>query len=206
MPETLVEQLEVADVYAAALFELAREARAVETVRAELEELVRLAQSDPAFAAFLRSGAVDTLSRRLSLERMFRGRVSDLLLDTLQVMNDHGRAHLLAALHRDFVLRQERAADEVEVTVHTAVPLAPAQQAEITRLAAELSGKHPLVTWNVDPDVIGGLVMQIEEFRFDCSLRRQLQMARAGLLERSSRGLDIPVETAPLDAGENAAG
>jgi len=31
-------------------------------------------------------------------------------------------------------------------------------------------------------------------------------MARAGLLERSSRGLDIPVETAPLDAGENAAG
>ncbi|HPM25443.1 MAG TPA: F0F1 ATP synthase subunit delta, partial [Phycisphaerae bacterium] len=79
--------IDVADVYAAALFALAREQNVLDDVRDELAELVRLVERDRSFAAFIASAAVDDDEREQSLERMFRGRLRDLVLDTLQVMN-----------------------------------------------------------------------------------------------------------------------
>lgn len=194
MAESVDEQLEVADVYAAALFELASAADSTALVRSELEELVRLAEIEPGFATFLSSRAVDDDDRKASLENMFRGQLSDLVLDTLQVMNLHERAHLLVPLLRCYAVRQEHAAGQVEVVASSAVQLNQTQKAEIQTLAADLSGKRPLVKYVVDPDVIGGLVLQIGEYRFDYSIRRHLWEARGRLLERSERGLEISTE------------
>lgn len=194
MAESVDEQLEVADVYAAALFELASAADSIGAVRSELEELVRLAEIEPGFAAFLSSSAVDDDDRTASLEKMFRGQLSDLVLDTLQVMNQHERTHLLAPLLRCYEVRQEHAAGEVQVVASSAVELDAAQKAEIETLAADLSGRRPLVRYVVDPNVIGGLVLQIGEYRFDYSIRRHLRVARGQLLDRSERGLEIGVE------------
>ncbi len=191
MAETLDRQLALADVYAAALFALAAEARVVPAVRAELEELVRLGQTTPGFLAFMGSDAVEHGERAASLEKMFRGRLSDLVLDTLQVMNRRGRAGLLEPLLRCYIARQESAAGQVEVRAISAVELTRAQRDEIQRLSAELSGREPLVEYTVDPEIVGGLVLQIGDHRLDSSVRRHLHAARARLLERGERGLPI---------------
>lgn len=189
MAEPTDEQLETADVYAEALFDLATKADQVDTVRSELEELVRLTALAPGLMEFLRSGAIDDDVREAGLERMFRGQLSDLLLNTLQVMNRHGRAHLLQPLRRCFELRRQAAHNQIEVRVTSATALDDAQQAEVQRLAAELSGKEPLVKYTVDADLVGGLVLQIGDRRFDGSIRRRLRRAREHLLERGARGL-----------------
>lgn len=193
MAETFDEQLTLADVYAAALFALARESDTIAATRSELEELVKLTDVEPQFAEFMRSGAVDDDHRRESLERMFRGKLSDHVLNTLQVMNDHGRAALLAPLLRAFVLREGHAAGRIEVTATTAVELDTQQREEVRKLAAELSGKEPLVDYQVDPGVLGGLVLQIGDYRFDDSVRRHLQIAGGRLAERGDRGVRAAV-------------
>ena len=63
----------------------------------------------------------------------------------------------------------------------------------LAQLAAELSGRLPLMEYVVDPEVIGGLVLQIGDCRFDSSVRSRLRAARTQLLERSSRGLALSV-------------
>lgn len=197
MAEALEKQLEIADVYAAALFALASEAGVVEAVRSELEELVQSSEREPGLAAFLSSSAVDTADRRKSLERMFRGPLSDVVLDTLQVMNGHGRVHLLRPLLRCYIVRQEHAAGQVEVLATSAVELSPDRKTAVEKLAAELSGKKPLLQYLVDPDVIGGLVLQIGDYRLDYSVRRHLLAARAQMLERSARGLGLDAAQTP---------
>lgn len=191
MIEGIERNLAIVDPYAAALFELAREGGRVEAVRTELDELVRAVETQPAFAAFLASRAVDEDDRRRSLERMFRGRLSDLVLDTLLVMNAHGRAHLLAALRRVYELRQEDAAGQVEVVARSAVPLAPAEQAQVQAIAAQLSGRKPLVRYQVEPDVLGGLILELGDYRYDYSLRRQLRALHQQLWERGERGFAL---------------
>jgi len=191
MAEAFEQALELADVYAAALFALAQEANRVAEVRGELEELVRLEQTEPALATFLRSAAIQVDQRQASLERMFRGRLSDIVLDTLHVMNRHGRAGLLAPLLRCYVLREEHARGQVEVVARSAVELDAAHRAALERWVAEVSLRKPLMEYVVDPELIGGLVVQVGDYRFDHSVRRHLRVARARLLERSDRGLGI---------------
>lgn len=188
MGSSLEKGIDVADVYAAALFELATEAGTVDAVEAELAELVRLCVEDPSFGAFTASIAIDADDRAVSLERMFRGRLSDVVLNTLQVMNSHGRLALLPALRRAFVLRIEDARGQIEVRATSAVELDARQREEVARLAEKLSRKKPLVEYTVDPSLIGGLVVQIGDFRLDNSVRRHLKVVRDRLLERTARG------------------
>lgn len=189
MAQSFEEELALADVYAEALFALAREADRVTDVRDELEELARLVAAEPGFAALLRSAAVDADDRRASLERALRGKLSDMTLNTLQVMNDHGRVHLVEPLRRAFELRAQQAARQVEVTATSAVALTPEQQAEVTKLAAALAGQEPLVRYEIDAHIIGGLVLRVGDQRYDSSIRRKLEQARQRLAERGSAGL-----------------
>jgi F-type H+-transporting ATPase subunit delta len=185
------QELRIADVYAEALFELAGEAGRVAEVRAELDELLKLWQIEPEFEKFMVSRALEADGRAEGLERMFRNRLSDMVLHTLLVMGQHGRCGLLPALHRRYVLRQEEAANEIEVRVASAVELSKQQRAEAVEIAARASGKTPVVEYVVDPDVLGGLILQVGELRMDNSLRRHLRVARARLLERAERGLEV---------------
>lgn len=191
MAASLDERMAIADVYADALYALAREADTVNEVRAELEELVKLLELEPDFRTFLTSGAIDDDRRMASLEKMFRGQLSDLVLNTLLVMVRHERGGVLPSLLRCFVLNVEEARKQVEVKATTAVELNEGQRAEIVTLAQSLSGREPLVEYVVDESLLGGLVLQIGDWRFDNSLRRQLRQMRAQLFDRAERGLAV---------------
>jgi F-type H+-transporting ATPase subunit delta len=188
------QELRIADVYAEALFELARESDRVEQVRSELDELVKLWKLEPEFEKFMSSRALELEGRADGLEKMFRDRLSDIVLNTLLVMNQHGRCGLVPALHRRFVQRQENAANEIEVTVTSAVELSRSQKAEAIKIAEQISGKTPVAEYVVDPEVLGGLIVQVGDLRLDNSLRRHLGVVRDQVLERASRGLEVGVQ------------
>ncbi len=193
MADSQEQQLHVADVYARALFDLARAAGETNEVRAQLEALAQ-SESNADFALFMQSDALPTEKRAAGLERMFRGRLNDSVLNTLLVMSQHGRHGLIGALRRAYELCQERNAGEVEVTVTSAVALADAQKQTVAQAAGEISGRKPLIDFVVDADLLGGLVMQIGDTRYDNSVRRHLHEARQRLGERGARGLEVRVE------------
>ena len=189
MAQSLDDQLQIADVYAGALFNLAREQGRIADVRAELQELVVLADREPTFAQFLASQVIDDDARSGSLDQMFRGQLSDLVLNTFQVMNRHGRAGLLRPLLRAFTLREQRASGQVEAIATSAVPLSEAERAQVIDAARKASGQEPLVEFTVDPAILGGLVLKIGDYRYDNSVRQKLHAARRRLHERAERGV-----------------
>ena len=194
MAESLNTQLALADVYAAALFELAREAGTINDTRDELDELVKLQKQEPDFAALMASSAIGSERREAALEKLFRGRLSDMVLNALLVMNRNERSGLVAALSRRFVVRLDRHANQVEVTASSAVELRGNQKKDVLATAREITGKTPLIDFVVDPALIGGLVLQIEDWRFDNSVRWHLGVVQARLAERGERGLEVGIE------------
>lgn len=187
------QELRIADVYAAALFELAREAGQIAATRAELEELLKLWHREPEFRKFMSSRALEAEGRAAGLERMFRDRLSQTVLNTLLVMCHHDRCGLLPALHRRFVLRQEDAADEIEVTITSAQELSAEQKAEALQIAVNASGKKPVVTYAIDPEILGGLILTVGDLRLDNSVRRHLAVVREQMRTRAERGLEVGV-------------
>jgi F-type H+-transporting ATPase subunit delta len=194
MADSFDKQMAIARIYADALFELAEQADQVDTVHDELVELERLVASEPDFSAFLASGAIDANDRRRSLEKMFRGKLCDATLNTLLVLNDHGRVDLIQPLLRAFTLAAEKARGQVEAVAISAVELSQTERDAITQLVADKSGKQPLVDFAVDPDILGGLILRIGDWQFDNSLRAQLTAAHERLRERAQRGLPVGTE------------
>jgi F-type H+-transporting ATPase subunit delta len=176
----------VAAVYAEALLDLAQEKGAAEDLRDELDGLRQLLADDSRTAAFFTSPLVDARLRAAALDRAFRGKASDLLADALQVIARKGRLELMPAIAEEYRRLVDRRQGIVDARVTSAVALS----AELReRLAAELGkalGKTARLSERVDPELLGGVVVEVEGWKFDSSVSAQLQRLQTNLLERAA--------------------
>lgn len=193
MAVTSDEQLQSARMYADSLFELAREGGVVDEVHSNLQELVKLEEIEPSMRSFFESAALDDDVREAGLERLFRGKLHDLTLNTLQVLNRNGRNGLLRGLLRGFELARQDAAGQVDVIATSAVALDSAERQAVESTAAKISGGKPLVEYRVDPEILGGLVLQVGDLRYDNSVRTKLLAAERRVADRGERGVSVTV-------------
>ena len=183
------QELAVAGVYARALLELVTGRDEADAVEGELTDLAALLAADPDLAGFLSSPLVDDEARAATLERAFRSRANELVVNTLQVMNGKGRLRLVPALAEAYRLENERRRGEVDVEVTTAVELSDEMRRRITVAASRYAGRTARLVEKVDPGLLGGLVLKIGDRKIDGSLARQIHAARDGLFERASQEL-----------------
>jgi F-type H+-transporting ATPase subunit delta len=183
------QELAVAGVYARSLLELAADRAEGEAMELELADLAALLEANPELASYLSSPLVDDEARAATLERAFRGRASELVVNTLQVMNGKGRLRLVPALAEALRLENEHRRGEVDVEVTTAVALSDEVRRRIAVSASRYSGRTARLVEKVDPSLLGGLVLKIGDRKIDGSLARQLHDAREGLFERASQEL-----------------
>jgi len=189
MPHKTDESMAVADVYARALLSAAAERGAEEDVAAAFDDLAAYMGRDPAFASFLTADTVDDDPRRGSLERLFRGRMHDLLLNLLQVLNTRRRLALLPSIHRCVVLQMQARHRQKEVTVETAMPLAEDLKAALKARLSERIGKEALVIERVRPELLGGVVIRIDDVQIDGSVASRMRRLRSRLKEATVRAI-----------------
>lgn len=180
-------QVPVARVYGQAMLSLAEEADSAKPLLEELDGLVALLAAQPEFGAYLTSPLVDQDDRRAALERTLRGRSSDLLVDTLQVLNRNGRLSLLETVVETYRQAYQEKHDEIDVQVTTAVALDDDLRASIVALAQRLSGRRPALSETVDASLLGGMVLRVGDRKIDTSVAKDLKTIRAQLVERASR-------------------
>jgi F-type H+-transporting ATPase subunit delta len=180
-------QLAVAGVYSRALLDLARERGEEDALLDELTQLADYLAGNPAFADFLASPLVDGDARREVIEKAFRGRASDLLVDGLQVLNRKGRLGLLAAVAQAYRSQYREEKGLVDVHVRTAVPLSPALRQQLEEAARRFTGRIPFLIEQVDPALLGGLVVQVGDRKMDASVASRLAEIARRLDARGSQ-------------------
>jgi len=167
--------------YAQALFDVAQETmgrEGVETLAGELDELLELTRQDRSLDEFLRSRIIPARRRAASLRRIFEGRVSDLALRLLLVLNEKDRlAHLESIAQAFDQILQERFG-RVEVDVFTASLVDRQQLDAVAARLREALGKEPVVHHYVDESMLGGLKLQIGDQLIDASVATQLRRIR----------------------------
>ena len=180
----------VARVYAQSLMELADAAggddKIVET-GGELGTIAEIIRDDAEFAEFLRSPIVDTEKRAEALRRIFEGRVSDLVLRFMLVLNGKGRLGEFAAMNAAYDQLVNERMGRVEVDVMTVDgSLAPDQLALLGEKVKAKLGQEPVFHQYADESLIGGLVLRVGDQLIDGSVRGQLRRMREELLASGS--------------------
>jgi F-type H+-transporting ATPase subunit delta len=168
-------------VYATALFEAAREQGRLQPVREQLQQVVAAEAEVPELRELLRNPQIDPRARASALEDVLSGG-EDLLRNFLLVLADKGRTGSLEEIAREF----ERQIAEHEGIVHaeltTAVELSDEDAQTLLRQIEQSSGRKVEATRSVDPELIGGIVLQVGSHRLDASVRGRLEQLRRDLV------------------------
>jgi F-type H+-transporting ATPase subunit delta len=187
MPKLDDRHIGVARIYSRALLELAEKQSVADVVLAELGEIAGLVERDERFAGFIASPLVDPDDRERFLEKVFRGRAADVLVDALQVMNRKGRLALLPTLAAVYHEDHEALRGRVEARVVSAVKLTEAASERLRRTLARSTGLTVDLVESVDPGLLGGLVVRVGDRKYDGSVLHKVRVLRAIFDERAKQ-------------------
>ena len=168
-------QASLAGRYAIALFELARDEKQIDEVGASLARL-REAVTE---SADLRELISSPLIGREDQARAIGAVVGSLGLDRLTgnfvgVLAQNRRLSQIPAVIRNFNLLAARHRGEITAEVTSARPLDDDQVGQIKQQLRTRMGRDIAVELNVDPAILGGLVVKIGSQMIDSSIRTKL--------------------------------
>ncbi len=168
--------------YAQALLDLATARGLAEQIGDELAALKQMVQANRTFELFLKDPAVGAAQKRRVLDQAFSGKINDLLLNTLRVMNHNARLAALPAVAAAYRKLLDAQLGTVNVAMTVASELDRAMLEAVRQRVSEALKKNAVVTQKVDESIIGGLVLQVEDKLIDGSVRKQLELMRKKLL------------------------
>jgi F-type H+-transporting ATPase subunit delta len=170
--------------YATALFELALEAGAVDSVLADLQrfdallgesvDLTRLVRS-PVFTAGVQSKALVAVIEKAG--------ISGLAAQFLKVVTSNRRLFAIRDIIKAYGALVARHKGEVTAHVTVAEPLSDAHRDEIRNTLNSVTGKTVRVDVKIDPSIIGGLVVKLGSRMVDSSLRTKLNALKHAMKE-----------------------
>ena len=168
---------QIAEVYARALFEAAQDHDVLDRVHEELGEFAEALENDRNLQVFLFSPYFSSEEKREGVRKI----VSDADERTLNFLELLAERHRMPALFR--IKREFDAlwADEhklLPVTVTSAVELDEGVVEEIGNRIQEQTGRTVELSTNVDPDVLGGLMVRVGNKVLDGTVRNRLERLR----------------------------
>lgn len=165
----------IAMIYAEAIFELADERRQMQTLRAELEQLARFIEDIPDFRSFLESPALTRKQKSAALMRIFENQFSQLMLDFLKVVAAKDRLNLLTKIKDCFGQLEDKQSGRIKGVLTTAIKLSEAEKDRLTEQVGRALRKNVTLQYQVDPSIIGGMFLNIEDTIMDASVKGSLQ-------------------------------
>jgi F-type H+-transporting ATPase subunit delta len=170
--------------YTRALFQLAREAGQEESVGAEIEQFhtdyshsdLQSVLTNPAFPVEIRKQVFDQVA---SGERL-----SSLTLRFLSLLLERDRLSHLAGIVNCYRRLLNEAKGRVDAKVVSVTALEPSVVERLRGQLRAISGKEVILQQVVDPDLLGGLQVELEGKIYDGSLRTQLE----NMKQRIARG------------------
>ena len=170
--------------YARALFEAAKEQGRLKEVAEELDDFAAAVRDVPELRAVLRNPELDPETKAGIVTEII-GDADPLLGNFLRLVAEKGRSGEIAEIARelDRLMAAEEGRLDVELT--TAYELSEPDAATILKQIQEASGRKVEATRKVDPDLIGGFVLQAGSMRVDAYVRGRIERLRRELVTRS---------------------
>jgi F-type H+-transporting ATPase subunit delta len=113
------------------------------------------------------------------------GDADELFRNFLRLLSEKGRVGEIEEIGREFERLCAQEEGVLSVGLTTAVELSDQDAKRIVEQIEEASGRTVEATRNVDPGLVGGIVLQVGPVRLDGSVRGRLERLRRELVTRS---------------------
>jgi len=165
--------------YAAALFSIAKERGVIDSWATQIERL-GAAVSDPGAMRVLTAPGLSIQQKREALAEV-AGPLDPEVARLITILLERKRIKQLTAVAEAFADRVRREKGIVLAEVTTAIPLSEADRQGVSRWLAGDLGRPAEARYNVDPEIIGGVVARVGDQLIDGSVRARLEAMRRAM-------------------------
>ncbi len=168
---------EIARVYSQSLFDVAKEHDKLDRIRDELTEFVTALEDNRELAVFFFSPYFSTEEKKTGLQRAIVD-ADPTFVNFLELLIEKHRVPVIFRVRRQFDALYEHEHKQLPVDVTSAVELDDAVVQALEQRIREQTGQNVQLTSNIDPDILGGIVLRVGNSILDASIRHRLDQLR----------------------------
>jgi F-type H+-transporting ATPase subunit delta len=168
---------EIAQVYSRSLFDVAREHDKLDVVRDQLGQFADAAAENRDLQVFFFSPYFSTEEKEEGLKRALEG-ADETVVKFLELLLEKHRMPAIFRIRRDFDELWERENRLLPVQVTSAIELDESTVKQIGDAIGKQTGQRIELTSQVDPDILGGIVLRVGNSILDASIRNRLEQLR----------------------------
>lgn len=170
--------------YATALFELARDEKSVDAVKADLDKFAALLSESADLARLVRSPVFTADDQRKALGAVLaKAGISGITANLINVLVANRRLFAVGDVIRAFNALVAKFKGEATADVTVAEPLSDKNLDALKAALKTVTGKDVALNVKVDPSIIGGLVVKLGSRMVDSSLRTKLNSIKHAMKE-----------------------
>ena len=169
----------VSERYALSLYEVAKDEKQEKGYLEELTAVCGVFRETPDFLKLLTTPSI--ADKQNVLKRVFEGRIQPFLLNFLMLITEKGRVGLIFEMREAYKEQYYFENNIAEVCAVTAVPMSDALREKLKNKMQAVTGRQVVLETSVDPEIIGGIVVKVNNEQFDTSLRTRISEIAARL-------------------------
>lgn len=170
--------------YARSLYQAAKDAGRVAPVREQLADFAAAMEQVPELAEILRNPQLDRGTKAAAIDAV-AGDADPLVTNLLRLLVDKGRGGEVDEVAQEFEQLAAREEGQLNVELTTAIELSDDEARQIVGQIERVSGRTVEAERKVDPNLIGGIVLQAGSLRVDASVRGRLERLTRELVTRA---------------------
>jgi F-type H+-transporting ATPase subunit delta len=167
--------------YSRALFQSALEKKNIDKVNQDMIFISEICKN-PETKEFLLSPIIIPSKKSSIFHKMLEGNVEKITLSLIDLMVNNGRESFLPAVARNFIHETLKYKGITESVLTTAVKVDAKVKKQMTELISEVYSTKVELVEKIDPEIIGGFILRIDDNYIDASIRNKLRKIKKELL------------------------
>lgn len=161
--------------YSDAITETAQSKNELDSVHSDLENIVNILSSMDNFRGFLSHPVIPVSEKKELVQSVFEGKITQDSLNLLYILLEKNKINLINTIFYCFEESMDEAKNVLKVGVVSAVEIDEDLKAALKEKLENKLNKNVKFEFEIDPNIIAGLVLKIKDKTIDGSMSAKLQ-------------------------------
>ena len=168
--------------YAKALFSYVQEKGLIAVFKSDAATVMAVCQSSSDFNLFIESPVIPTSGKIKAIKSIFEGKVDPVTLNFLVLITENKREKYIPSIFRNLEDLYRKSEGISSAVLTTAREMDQSVVDQIRQELESVSGGKVELSQTIDPDLIGGFVLRVDDRQYDASVSTQLKRIKETLL------------------------
>lgn len=171
--------------YAKALFATAKEKNILDAIKNDVDTMYSTIKESAELAGLLESPTINGTKKFEILKQIFDKDVNSISIQFLELVAKNKREAFLTGILHYFIVLFKKDKNIMDAIITTSIALTEDQQEKVAKVLKNTYKADIELTQKVDPNIIGGFIVRIEDKQLDSSIIRKLSDIKQSFMNAS---------------------